>query len=53
MYLREKKLELAADLLKSNNLFIKEIAGRLNYPSPQYFSTAFKKYFGISPKYFE
>lgn len=31
---------------------INEVAGSLNYSSPYAFSKAFKKYFGLSPKYY-
>lgn len=44
------KLEKAAELLKSNEMNISEIAYALGFSSPNYFSTAFKNKFGISPK---
>lgn len=44
------KLEKAAELLKSNEMNISEIAYSLGFSSPNYFSTAFKNKFGISPK---
>jgi ABC-type sugar transport system substrate-binding protein/DNA-binding response OmpR family regulator len=44
------KLEKAAELLKSNNMNISEIAYSLGFSSPNYFSTAFKNKFGVSPK---
>jgi AraC-like DNA-binding protein len=44
------KLEKAAELLKSNEMNISEIAYSLGFSSPNYFSTVFKNKFGISPK---
>ncbi|WP_343697962.1 substrate-binding domain-containing protein [Flavobacterium sp.] len=44
------KLEKAAELLKANEMNISEIAYSLGFSSPNYFSTAFKNKFGISPK---
>lgn len=47
------KLEKAAELLKSSEMNISEIAYVLGFSSPNYFSTAFKNKFGISPKQFK
>ena len=44
------KLEKAAELLKANEMNITEIAYSLGFSSSNYFSTAFKNKFGISPK---
>lgn len=44
------KLEKAAELLKLNEMNISEIAYALGFSSPNYFSTAFKNKFGVSPK---
>jgi len=49
-HINNVKLEKAAELLKSNNMNISEIAYALGFSSPNYFSTAFKNKFGISPK---
>ncbi len=49
-YIRKLKLEHAAELLSENSLSVKEIAARLDYSSPQYFSSVFKKHFGKTPK---
>ncbi|TDO82798.1 ABC-type sugar transport system substrate-binding protein [Flavobacterium chryseum] len=49
-HINNVKLEKAAELLKSNTLNISEIAYSLGFSSPNYFSTAFKNKFGISPK---
>jgi YesN/AraC family two-component response regulator len=44
------KLEKAAELLKANQMNISEIAYTLGFSTPNYFSTAFKNKFGVSPK---
>lgn len=44
------KLERAAEMLKSGQMNISETAYALGFSSPNYFSTAFKAKFGISPK---
>lgn len=49
-HINNVKLEKAAELLKSNNMNISEIAYSLGFSSPNYFSTAFKNKFGVSPK---
>lgn len=49
-HINNVKLEKAAELLKSNDMNISEIAYSLGFSSPNYFSTAFKNKFGISPK---
>jgi ABC-type sugar transport system substrate-binding protein/DNA-binding response OmpR family regulator/nitrogen-specific signal transduction histidine kinase len=49
-HINNVKLEKAAELLKSNHMNISEIAYALGFSSPNYFSTAFKNKFGISPK---
>jgi ABC-type sugar transport system substrate-binding protein/DNA-binding response OmpR family regulator/nitrogen-specific signal transduction histidine kinase len=49
-HINNVKLEKASELLKSNSMNISEIAYALGFSSPNYFSTAFKNKFGISPK---
>lgn len=44
------RLERAAEMLKSNDYTISEIAYTVGFSSPNYFSTAFKHKFGFSPK---
>ena len=48
-YCIDCKLELARTLLLHDSSSVKEIAARLDYPSPQYFATKFKEKFGCSP----
>ena len=43
------KLEVAAEMLKQNNLNISEVAYSVCFNDPSYFSRVFKKYFNISP----
>jgi AraC-like DNA-binding protein len=48
-YLAQWRLQLAADLVRSTELGIAEIAGRVGYESEAAFSRAFKRQFGASP----
>ena len=43
------KIEQAKDLIKSGNLKMNDIAARLGYTNPNYFSNVFKKVTGLSP----
>jgi AraC family transcriptional activator of pyochelin receptor len=49
-YLAEQRLELAKHDILEGKKTASEIAFELGYASPQHFSTAFKKKFGVSPK---
>ncbi|KOS05692.1 AraC family transcriptional regulator [Flavobacterium akiainvivens] len=44
------RLEKASEMLKNASLNVSEVAYALGYSSPNYFSTAFKNKFGVSPK---
>ena len=48
-YQQELRLQLACELVAYSNLSIKEIAYRLHFESPDYFSTKFKKKTGVTP----
>lgn len=47
--IRDIKMRHAADLVIAGQYSISEIAYMTGFPNPKYFSTAFKKYFGVSP----
>ena len=49
-YLSDQRLEKARQDLLDSNKTIKQIAFSLGYSSPQHFSSAFRKKFGLSPK---
>jgi len=51
-FIRIIRMNKALDLLKSGKLPIGEIAEKVGFPDSKYFSTAFKKFFGKSPKYY-
>lgn len=51
-HLTEMRMELAKNLLESTDLSIKEIAGRVGYNDPLYFSSVFRKFSGMSPRAF-
>ncbi len=48
-YIRERRLVAARDALGREGLSIAQAAHLAGYTSPQNFSTAFKRQFGISP----
>ncbi len=52
-YLRDTRLNKSKQMLHETTLSIKEIAFQLQFSSLEYFSTIFKKQFGISPKEFK
>ena len=49
-HLIETRLEFAKSMLAATGLPLKEISWRSGYASPYYFSTAFRKKYGISPR---
>lgn len=51
-YFMEKKHNLAKNMLLNTNLSVKQIACELHYTDEYYFSNAFKKKEGISPRLF-
>ena len=51
-FIQEIRLQKALAAIKQNNKTISEIAYESGFASPTYFSRAFKKRFGISPKEF-
>ena len=52
-YITEKKIAYSAELLKTSNLSVSEIAEKLGYSSLHSFSQTFKKSHGISPVQFK
>ena len=48
-YLINLRMHRAKDLLRGTGISIKEISYRLQFESPEYFSTQFKKYSGVTP----
>lgn len=48
-YLNDHRLELARELIQGGDLPMSLIAEQAGYSSPQHFSTAFRKKFGVSP----
>lgn len=49
-YLEELRMEEAVFYLRNSPADIAEIAGFLGYSSPNYFSAAFRRHFGVPPK---
>ena len=48
-YLTEWRLNLASGLLRTTDLTVAEIAGRVGYDSEAAFSRAFKRWLGSAP----
>ena len=48
-YLIEIRLKRAKDMLKNDNLTIKEVASAVGYQDAYHFSKSFKKLYGVSP----
>ena len=48
-YLRETRLRRAAELLRTSDLTVDEVAGRVGYASRSQFSRGFTRRFGVSP----
>lgn len=51
-FLKEKRLEKAARLLKSGNLRVSQVARRCGFDSENYFRQQFRQRFGMSPRQF-
>lgn len=51
-HVTEMRMELAKNLLESTALSMKEIAERIGYNDPLYFSSVFRKFTGMSPRAF-
>src|SRR3954469_20056184 len=51
-FLKEKRLEKAARLLKNGNLRISQIARRCGFDSENYFRQQFRERYGMSPRQF-
>ena len=52
-YLTAKRMEMAKRYLCSGNMKMREIAARVGYTDPNYFSFNFKKLFGLSPREYQ
>ena len=51
-FLKEKRLEKAARLLKDGNMRVSQIARRCGFDSENYFRQQFRMRFGMSPRQF-
>lgn len=49
-FIREIRLRQAAELLRRGDINIAQVAYSVGFTAPNIFSTAFRKYFGLSPK---
>lgn len=51
--IRERRLLRGAELLKGNNITVAEVTYQVGMSTPQYFSSCFKKHFGITPTQYQ
>ena len=51
-FLKEKRLEKAARLLKAGNLRVSQVARRCGFDSENYFRQQFRQRYGMSPRQF-
>ena len=49
-FIRRKRLQRAANLIRTTDMDIRQIAQRLQFSSLSYFSDLFHRYFGVSPR---
>lgn len=49
-YLKDLRLRRAAEMLKDEDIYVSEVCYRVGMTNAQYFSTTFKKKYGISPR---
>lgn len=52
-YILEKRMELARELLRSSDLTITMVAGRIGFSSYSHFTEQFKKIYGMTPRKFQ
>jgi AraC-like DNA-binding protein len=48
-FIRIFRLERAAELLSAHELTITEVADKVGFSDPKYFSSCFRRHFGVSP----
>ncbi len=51
-YIRDRRLYVARELLRTTDILVKQISAQVGYGNPFYFSRDFKQKFGISPQDF-
>lgn len=49
-YVMRIRMEKAADMLRNTDMRIHEVASQVGFPTARYFSDAFSKYYGVTPK---
>lgn len=52
-YLREARLNAAAQILREEDANVSEVCYRVGFGNPQYFATSFKKKYGMTPKEYQ
>jgi AraC-like DNA-binding protein len=49
-YINRRRLEAAAQLIKTSDLNVEQIAGSVGFNTPAYFIKKFKEAYGVTPK---
>ena len=52
-YIKERRMQRAAELLADERISISEVAYQVGMNTPQYLSSTFKKRFGMTPKQYQ
>ena len=52
-YVQDKRLSLAAELLKQGNLSISVVSGMVGFGNYSYFTEQFKKRYGMTPREYQ
>lgn len=52
-YIRKIRIEQAALLLRDDHITVAEVSYRVGFGTPQYLTTVFKSYYGVSPLHYK
>lgn len=52
-YIRRKRIEKAAELLRDEKITVAEISYKVGIGTPQYLTTVFKSYYGVTPTQYQ
>lgn len=52
-YIRKKRIEKAAELLRDEKITVAEVSYKVGISTPQYLTTIFKSYYGLTPSQYQ
>ena len=52
-YIRRKRIEKAAELLRDEKITVAEVSYKVGIGTPQYLTTVFKSYYGVTPSQYQ